>query len=55
MGKDYYKILGVGKGANETELKKGMSCGSLIRKSCVAAAVAVTEITPAAAALTNLG
>lgn len=23
MGKDYYKILGVGKDVNETELKKG--------------------------------
>ena len=25
MGKDYYGILGVGKGADEAELKKGMS------------------------------
>jgi len=56
MGKDYYKILGVAKGANEAELKKGMyGAGSLIIKSCVAAAaIAVTEITQAAA-LANLG
>lgn len=30
MGKDYYAILGVSKDVDEAELKKGMSCQSIV-------------------------